>query len=392
MDSSAKYKKIVVITSRFPFPLEKGDKLRAFYQIKELSKHFEVHLISTSEHKVQPKQRDALTPYCKTIHTFPINGIQKLWGAGLKLLGSQPVQIGYFHHYFIHRKIQAILHSIQPDHIYCQLVRAAEYVKNYHICPKTIDYMDALSKGMERRANTAHFLQKYFYRSEYKRLLHYENLIFEYFENKTIISEQDKKLIFHKDKSKIQVVPNGVNPDFLDDTSPVEKSTDIVFIGNMSYSPNILAAQYIVQTLLPQLSTKITVTIAGSSPSREIEKLSAKNVTITGFVSDIKVVYKSAHIFVAPMFIGTGLQNKLLEAMALGVPCITTSLANNALNATPGKEILIADSVSEFVDHINHLIEDPKWAQTIGENGRAFIAKNYNWSNVTLPLIKLINH
>ncbi|WP_107037531.1 glycosyltransferase [Brumimicrobium mesophilum] len=384
------YKKLVVITSRFPFPLEKGDKLRAYHQIKELSKHFEVHLISTSEIKVEEDHIQELNPYCKSINIFPISILQKVWGAGTKLFNRKPIQVGYFHHYSIQLKINKLLSEIKPDHIYCQLVRSSEYVKNYHDCPKTIDYMDALSKGLERRSLNAKRLSKFVFESEYKRLMNYENSIFEYFEHHTIISKQDKQYIFHKNRDEIVIIPNGVDDSFLEIKNQHPKTVDLVFIGNMSYPPNVTASQFIVNDILPLLSNNLKVKIAGSNPSKEVMKLANTQVEITGYVDDIKEAYRSAKIFVAPMFLGTGLQNKLLEAMALGIPCITTSMANNALGAKPEKEILIADSAESFANQIKRLQDNPELYQLILENGRTFIMENYEWSKVTDKLIQLI--
>lgn len=380
----------MVITSRFPFPLEKGDKLRAYHQIKELHKRFEIHLIATSEQKVEQNHIDELQAYCESIHVFPIGFLQKIWGAGTKLFTRKPIQVGYFHHYSIQSKINKLLQKIKPDHIYCQLIRSSEYVKNYHDCPKTIDFMDAFSKGVERRSKNARGIRKFIFESEYKRLMNYENAIFEYFERHTIISQQDKNYIFHKNRDQIKVIPNGVDDSFLQFNENLNKDTDIVFTGNMSYPPNVTAAQFIAVEILPLLPDKTRVKIAGSSPSKEVLRLGSNQVEITGFVEDIKVAYCSAEIFVAPMFLGTGLQNKLLESMALGIPCVTTSMANNALGAKPEQEILIADSAEEFAKQIKRLQMSPELKSMIAKNGKIFILKNYEWGQVTKQLIDLI--
>ena len=390
MNSSNKYKRVVVITSRFPYPLEKGDKLRAYHQIKHLSQFFEIDLISTSEKKVKESAIQQLQPYCKTIHIYNITLFQKAWGIFRSWLDKKPFQVGYFYHYAIHKKIKQFLNTIQPDHIYCQLIRSSEYVKNYHNCSKTIDYMDALSKGMERRAKTSHFIKRYIFNSEYKRLLNYENSIYEYFEHHTIISQQDQEYIFHKNKKLIHIVPNGIDESFFNTKQSHKKSVDIVFIGNMSYPPNITAAQFLVNEILPLLPTDFKVKIAGSSPTKDVLRLNSNQVEVTGYVEDIKLSYKSAEIFVAPMFLGTGLQNKLLEAMALGIPCITTSLANNALGAQPEKDILIADSSVAFAKQIERLKANQELKTTIINNGQSFILENYKWDAVIKPLVQLI--
>ena len=390
MNSSNKHKRIVIITSRFPYPLEKGDKLRAYHQIKQLSKFFEIDLISTTENNIKQEYIQQLEPYCKSIQIYTLSFFQRIWGIFKSLIDKKPFQVGYFYQYSIHKKIKTFLNKTQPDHIYCQLIRSSEYVKNYHNCPKTIDYMDALSKGMERRAKSSSFIKRYIFNSEYKRLLNYENSIYEYFENHTIISQQDQEYIFHKNKKLIHVVPNGIDESFLEVNHSQSKDVDIVFIGNMSYPPNITAAQFITHDILPLLSKDTKIKIAGSSPSKEVLKLASEQVEVTGYVEDIKSAYWSAELFVAPMFLGTGLQNKLLEAMALGIPCITTTLANNALGAEPEKDILIADNAEEFAQQIMRLQADSELKKQIITNSRSFILDNYKWDAVIKDLIQLI--
>lgn len=390
MHSSRNYKKLVVITSRFPFPLEKGDKLRAYYQIKELSNYFEIHLIATSEQFVTAEQRKEIEHFCESVNVHRINPLEKWIGAGINLFRKQPLQIGYFFHSRIHRKISKELRLIKPDHIYCQLIRSAEYVKHYHDCPKTIDYMDALSKGVERRADKAKGFMRILLQHEFKRLMRYENAIFEYFEHHTIISAQDRNYIFHKNRDSIKVIPNGVNEVYIQYKVDENKTIDLLFTGNMSYPPNITASKYLAKEILPRLSTKIGLTLAGANPSKEVEQLKSEHINVTGFVPDLKATYAQSKLFVAPMFLGTGLQNKLLEAMAIGIPCITTTMANNALGATPDESILIADTADDFIRQIERVLTDKNLANQLSIHGKEFIRQNYQWDKVTKELIELI--
>ena len=118
--------------------------------------------------------------------------------------------------------------------------------------------------------------------------------------------------------------------------------------------------------------------------------LAARNVEITGWVDDIRVAYDEAKIFVAPLMLGSGLQNKLLEAMAMGLPCITTPLANNALGAIPEEEILIANNEAEFKIQIERLLSDANLYDKLAKNGHAFVTKNYNWQACNKRLMEVI--
>lgn len=388
MNSSATYKKrIVLITSRFPYPLEKGDKLRAYYQIRELSKQFDVYLIALSEKNIVPIHQNKIEDLCEKVFCFKLHPVLKWINGSLQFFGSKPYQVGYFYQGHIKREVEKCIEEIQPDHIICQLIRTTEYAKNYHACTKTLDYMDALSKGMERRYTAAPFYKKWLFKQESKRLLNYENRVFDYFENHCIIAKEDRNFIFHKDKDRIKIIPNGVGEHFFQspNISPVY---DIVFIGNMSYAPNIKAAQYIVNKILPLLPKKTKVLLAGAEPVSEVKQLKNPQVTISGWVDDIREAYASGKVFIAPMFIGTGLQNKLLEAMAIGIPCITSPLANKALNAKIDEEILIAENPKEFAEHFNRLINQENNYHQFAQSGRKFVKDNYNWEHVTQQLIE----
>ena len=382
-------KQLVFITSRFPYPLEKGDKLRAFFQLKELAQQFDVHLICLTESPVSSESQAMVEPYVKSLHIFPISKWKKWIGAGLEIFGNRPIQVGYFHHRTIQKSINTLLTDLRPDHIYCQLIRAAEYVKNYHDCPKTIDYMDTLSKGIERRIDSAPIITKQMFQLEYKRLLRYENHIFDFFEFHTIISKQDRGHIPHHQRDTIQIIPNGVNELFFEPISS-DRNYTIVFTGNMSYPPNIEAAKYIVHEILPLLEPSTSVLISGATPVKEVNELASEQVTITGWVDDIRESYTAGKLFIAPMFIGTGLQNKLLEAMASGTPCITTSLANNALGAKPDSEIIIANDAGEFQQAIRKLLTDEQHQEVLSKNAQRFVRETYTWKKCTEPLLMLL--
>lgn len=381
-------KKLVYITSRFPFPLTKGDRLRAYYQLKDLSKTYEIHLISTTDEVINAAYKKELEKFCTSIHIFQLSKFEIGVSLLLNMLTSKPYQVAYFHHFKIQKKINQLLQELKPDHIFAQLIRSTEYVKDYHACSKTLDYMDALSKGMERRYQKAKFPFNLLVKSEWRRLKEYERKIFDYFENHLMISEQDKHYIYHPDYQKIQVIPNGIAAHFFEQQSITEKS-DVVFVGNLSYEPNIQAAEYlhsVIHRRLPELS----IQVAGANPSRRVERLKSSRFIVRANVADIRDAYSSGKIFVAPMLIGTGLQNKLLEAMAQGLPCVTTTLVNNALKAKVGEEILIANTEEEFILAIQQLLSDEQLYHRIKTNALSFVKNTYGWEAINEDLVNLI--
>lgn len=382
--------KLFVLLSRFPYPLEKGDKLRAYQQIKILSQKHQIHLCCLSDCEIRPEWKAELENYCKSVTIHYLSKPLIYWNTAKKIFSDQPYQVGYFFQTKIQRKIKQQISDLHPDHIYCQLIRTANYVKDIHDIPKTIDYMDALSMGMIRRSEISTGIKKSLFASEGARLREFENRIFDYFNFHSIISEQDKSLINHPQNDEIVVIENGISSDYFSHPKKEKRNTDILFTGNMSYPPNIECSEYLVNEIKPLLHADLNISLTGASPAQRIKDLAQDGVNVTGWVEDIKDAYSDSKIFVAPLFIGTGLQNKLLEAMAMGLPCVTTTLANNALNAAQNEQILIANTAEEFSLSIERLLTDKNLYSKISEAGRNYVMSNFSWERSVNKLEALI--
>lgn len=384
--------KIGILVSRFPYPLEKGDKLRIYHQIRVLSQTHEIHLCAISDNSISENQFSKLNQYCKSVKIIRLSKLQIILNLIRGLLFTNlPLQVAYFYKKSAKKEIIKYFTEKNIDHLFCQLIRVTEYVKDWHKIPKTLDYMDVLSKGMERRINKANIFVKPFVKIESARLKKYEHFIFNSFDNKCIISEQDQELIIHANNSEIEIIRNGVDQTFFTPRElPVKY--DLIFTGNMSYAPNVDGAVFLVNEIMPQVwknNPNITVAIVGANPSPKVQKLASATVIVSGWVDDIREHYAASKVFIAPMQIGTGLQNKLLEAMSMQIACITSTLANNALKAKHSENILIANTISEYVTNINLLLNNPIKRKEIALNGKAFVTKNYDWNASTTKLENL---
>ena len=378
--------KIFVLLPRIPWPLEKGDKLRAFNQIKQLAQNNEVVLCALNTDKKADKKEafKALQPHCLSVTFIDINKLSILFNIIKAFFKGLPLQCGYFYNKKAHKKIQDIISKHKPDMLFGQLLRVAEYLRNEKT-PKTIDYQDVFSMGMKRRSEVAPFFMKPFFNMEYRRLKRYERNIFDDFDIKTIISEQDRNFIDHKNKNEILIVPNGVDHEYYSPQEQ-EKKYDIVFTGNMAYAPNINAVEYLAHNILPLVWRElpnVKMYIAGATPDPRVKKVASNKIIISGWLDDMRDAYAQSKIFIAPMRIGTGLQNKLLEAMSMKLPCITTSLANNPLGAEADKEILVGNNEYELADHIITLLTDKEKANSIAQNGYDFVHRVYDWKMAT---------
>lgn len=389
--------KIFVLLPRIPYPLEKGDKLRAYHQIKQLAKHNELVLCALNDKHVDEQQAfQALQPYCQSINFIKINKFQIVLGLIMAFFKSMPLQCGYFYNRKAAKKIDALIAKHQPDMLYGQLVRVAEYIRHKNI-PKAIDYQDVFSYGMKRRRDIASWITRPVYNMEYQRLCRYEAAVFDEFEIKTIISQPDRDLIPHPKKDGILIIPNGVDHEFFKPRQE-EKKYDIVFTGNMSYAPNVNAVEYLANEILPLVWKQVPeakMYIAGATPDPKVKRVASDRIIVSGWLDDIRDAYAQSRVFIAPMRIGTGLQNKLLEAMSMGLPAITTPLANASLGAKPDEEILIGDHAETLAQHLVTLLTDKEKAGQIAQAGLDFTNRVYDWGKSTAILEqemqKLIN-
>ncbi len=371
--------KILCLTSRFPYPLEKGDKLRIFHQIVGLAANHDIYLIAITDKAHTKAELEMLAPYIKGLYVIRISPWER-WVSLIKALFSGlPFQTAWFYSPYVHNHINYIVSEIKPDHIFCQLARMAEYAIHQPF-KKTLDYMDCFGKSMSKRAKVAKGLNAWIHKIEAKRMMAYEAEIATKFDHLTIISQQDKEQFEFALAKDIKVIPNGIGSYFNVTKSLLPKTYQFVFVGNMSYLPNVETVEYIVQQILPSCQSNYNLLIAGASPNPRVKSLESKNVIVSGWIEDIRDAYLSGKIFLAPMWSGTGQQNKILEAMALGIPCITTQIVNNAIGATHLKEILIADTRDEFLKMIQLLEEDQKLYDKISINSKSFVKQNFDWN------------
>lgn len=385
--------KIFVILSRVPYPLEKGDKLRAYNQLKQLSAKHAIFLCCLNFGKLHPEAKEKLAEISHRFTIIQLDYLLLPFYLLFSFFSRKPFQVGYFYQVAAHRMIRRLISDWKPDHIYCQLLRTADYAMDQDI-PKTIDYQDCFSAGTARRAKRSSFLTSWFWKSENKRLAYYEFKVFNAFNNKTIISVQDQKAIPHKNNKEIVVVPNGVDlKSFIPLHCP--RTTDLLFTGNMSYPPNVESVHYLVNEILPHIRKefpKVRLTICGADPVKSVRDLESETIHVTGWVKNIVPVYHSTRIFIAPMQMGAGLQNKLLEAMACGIPCITSELAANALLSSTQGAFLIGKHPLDYAEKVIELLKSEERRQELAQKGRAFVMENYSWDQAMKPLEELLQN
>ncbi len=414
--------KILVVLPRFPYPLEKGDKLRAYHQIKGLhALGHEIHLFCVSHATVSEADKAQLRPYCATIHVVHLSKVD----SGLHAFGEfcrvRNLQGAFWSAQKAKKAFRKVEHAVRPDVIYNQMVRTMPLVLHSRV-PKVMDFQDCLSLNMLR--NMQHYelslpqhggkahhhtgkkknkvstyyrhstsLRYFVYHYEFKTLRSMEAEALRKFHALTIISEPDRQALPVRERERVQLVPNGVDFDYFTPRPDAEKHYDIAFCGNMQYKPNVLTAIYLVEQVMPlvwQEMPQATLLLAGATPTAAVSALAEPRVCVSGTVPDIRDCYAGARVFAAPMQAGSGLQNKLLEAMAMEIPCVTSSLANAALGAKSGSEILVGDTSQEVAQHILTLLRSRQQCDILVDNARRFVRDAFTWSATSQRLESIL--
>lgn len=362
--------------------------MRVFFQLQSLSRKNEVHLIALTDTKVDQSLKDQLS-FCKSIYVLRTSPLTQL-GSMLKcLINHKPFQVGHFFNKSAKKSITEYISRLEPDYIHCHLLRMAEYVKDLTEYEKTLDFMDAFSIGMKKRGDIEkNVIKRAFLFSEYKRLKQYEKEVFNYFDRFTIISDQDAHYIDHPRSEEIIIVPNGVDFDSFYPREE-EKKYDICFMGIMSYPPNVEAVKYTITHILPLLLKKkpnLKFLIAGSNATGYIKQLQSTTIDVIENFDHISDSVAMSKIMISPMVVSIGLQNKIIQAMAMKVPNVVSTSANNAIKAKHNVEVLAAEKPEDYVEAIMSLLEDKNLYDKISDNAFRFVKEKYNWDNVNVVL------
>ena len=383
-------KKIAIVLSRFPYPLNKGDKLRAYHQIVFLAKQNDIFLYCLSDEKVNENDFNEVKKWCVSVEIFELNKTSIAWNLMNSFLKKLPAQVGYFFNANIQKQIKASILKIKPDVVYGQLARTAFYIKDLPF-KRVIDFQDAFSTNYVRIAENATFLKQIFYKRESNLMQSFEQKMLSWFDASTIISDFDKSQIANENEN-LAVVSNGVDTHYFTAT-PKEKKYDLLFCGNLSYLPNKNAVIFLCEKIAPLLIEKmptIKINIVGGNSAADFKKYASNHIHFAGWVEDVRTAYDETKLFVAPLFTGAGLQNKLLEAMSMQVPCVVSSVTNASLIATENKHVLIANNEYEFVEKIIQLLKDEHLQHSFKVNARIFVEENYSWDKANQILENIL--
>jgi len=380
---------ILYLTAKFPFPLDQGDKLRAYWQIRYLSRFHRIFLCALSRGPV-PQGHLAELSCCSDIQIVPYHVGSIAMGLIRAQGRSLPYQAGYFFSPRTRKHVHSYIQRVRPDLIFCQLIRLAPLIENDAV-PIMLDYMDSLSERLRQKGNYP-YLPAFLLRREYERTRDYERRLLERFAAFSITTNRDRANIEPSGESKIVVSSNGID---LDLWRPRQQACDyeLLFAGNLGYGPNVLGAESLVKEVLPQVNRQFPqarVLLAGANPRRRVRRLSSERVHISGTVASMPDTYARGEIFVAPMWTGTGVQNKVLQALAMGKPCVISPLVAEGFEASIRQTAVVADSPGDIAQACISLLRDPARREECGRKGVAFVQRHHRWEPILANLESII--
>ena len=334
--------RILFLSHRLPYPPNKGDKIRSFWELKTLSRRHEIDLFCFYDDEADRKEVANIHRYCRSCYVEPLSGLRSRGRAAVGLIRREPFSTAYFRSRSMTRQIADSFKARTHDLMFVFGSAMAPYAEQHPHVPKVLDMVDVDSDKWEQYAVQGRPPLSWLWKLESRRLGEYESRLVRSFANTLISTEAECRLLRSKCATgKITVLQNSLDTAYF---SPQESNSFpqiqslkpyVIFTGTMDYPPNVQAVEFFCSEILPHVVARvprIKFVIAGRNPSKRVLDLAANSsVRITGAVPDIRPYLQNAAVAVAPMKIARGVQNKILEALAMGLPVVATPLTAGAL-------------------------------------------------------------
>jgi polysaccharide biosynthesis protein PslH len=387
--------RVLFVAPYLPSPV----RVRPYQLIRALAAAgHSVHLVA-----LQPPEDDwapiaPLFETCEGVDIFRMPRIRTLWNGLRALPTRRPLQAAYSHHPELERHLAGLARPESFDVVHVEHLRGAVLADGVTGLPRVFDAVDSITLLFEQAGQKAPGLaQRVIARADLARTRRFEAAAPWAFDRTVITSPLDRdalvRLAGDGAASRIAVLPNGVDTAYFRRAAAIPSDPLVLFTGKMSYHANASAAQFLAAEVMPLVwrsSPAARLAIVGKSPSPAVRALSADSrVEVTGFVDDIRPWFARASVAVAPMLYGVGIQNKILEAMASGVPVVATSRTGGSLLARRGIEFLVGDSAREISAQITRVLGDPRLRASLSTAGRLYVEAHHDWRAAAARLVSV---
>jgi len=388
--------RVLFLCHRFPFPPHVGGKVRSFHVIRHLHERgHEVVVASLARANDEGDRCDGIAPFCAK--HIAIRASEPLsWArAALRLLTPSPSSMGYFHSPALARAVRQELASRAFDLLFVHCSSVAPYVAGAAGPRRILDFADMDSQKWLEYARWRAFPLSLGYRLEGRKLLAAEKALAARFDVCTVTTRAERATLdSYGAARRSDWFPNGVDAEYFAPAAEAHEPDTIAFIGKMDYFPNAQCMVDFCRDVLPlvrQRRPRARLRIVGANPPARVRALAAiPGVEVTGSVPDVRPFVRSAALAVAPLKIARGTQNKILEAMAMGVPTVASGVAAGGVDAEPGVHFLVASDPPSTADAILRLLEDPAERARFAERGRARMLSHHSWERALRELDRIL--
>ncbi len=388
--------RVLYICHRVPYPPNKGDKIRAFHQLQAIAARHEVDLFTLADKTIDLAGSSILDQYCRRKMIAEVTPALARLRLFPQLLSRKPLSLGYFYSSELELQIRKALLQRSYDRIFVYCSSMAQYVDWVDHIPTLIDIVDVDSDKWLQYATFKEFPFSMVYRREGRTLEEYERRLYRKFP--VLVTTEREAQVVRKawNEATVHVVPNGVDTTYFDPTGArtAAGQPTIIFVGDMAYFPNEEAVTFFALKVLPLVRISVPnvlFLIVGRDPSRSVRHLQKiRGVTVTGSVPDVRPYLAKAQVSVAPFSIATGIQNKILEAMAYALPVVATPRAVQGLSKSVAEIVETGRTPEELAALVVDLLRNPRLSQDKGAEGRQRVAAEYNWDRSMDRLLELL--
>ena len=383
---------LLYLVHRIPYPPNKGDKVRSFNILRQLARRHRVYLGTFVDHPDDRQHVAALSQWCEDVHVVDLNPRRARLASLRGLLTGEALSLPYYRDAGLARWVRDTVarHRIRDAVAFSGPM--AQYLDLPGLSRRIVDFCDVDSAKWTQYAPDRSWPMSWLYRREGARLLAFERRAAAATEASLFVTEAEAELFRRaapEVAGKVRAMQNGVDAEFFSPAPGFESpfpagSPVLVFTGAMDYWPNVDAVTWFAADILPAIRARVPAVrfwIVGMNPSPAVQALAEEGrVVVTGTVPDVRPYLAHADVVVAPLRIARGIQNKVLEAMAMGRPVVLSAAPAVGLAAEDGCDCAIAADASDFADKVVELLARPDLRDAMGKAGRDAVLRGYSWS------------